>query len=204
MKSCFYLAIVISVATITAETNGQDSGIFSGRGLSSIPLGGRTIDGSSTRQAAPVYDSTGRIQDLSVKKPRWPKILDFSNDNSTSSARRPFSDLFKKPSFDLFKNKPGVPEIFSRPKSLADLFPKRDPSKPNLLQQMNAKSKDFFSRTSDWAAKKNLGLREKSNSTWDNVINDFRGIESKAKDFTVPAQPNIRTAESLDKPRIRF
>ena len=211
MKSCFYFGAVFAAALLTCSAHGQDLGIFSGRGIGSVPMGGSTIGASSSN--SDLGNATqAQAADLLTRKPKWPKILDFSKNDSLLPERKPFSGLFKKPSFDLFKNGPPqmpqmkpMPDLFSRTKTIGDLFPKRDPNKPNIFSQMNAKSKDFFSRTTDWASRKNQGLREKSSSTWDNVIKDFKDIEPpQAGAFTEPAKPNIRTADSLNKPRIRF
>ena len=210
MKTCFYLSVAFLVATLTSTACGQDLGIFSGRGIGSVPMGGNSIGSSSNSNLTNSLQD--QVPDLPSKKPRWPKILDFSKNDSLLPERKPLSGLFKKPSFDLFKDGPPqipqmkqMPDLFSRTRTFADLFPKRDPNKPNIFSQMNAKSKDFFSKTTDWAARKNQGLRERSSSTWDNVIKDFKDIEPPQRgSITEPAQPNIRTAESMNKPRIRF
>ena len=210
MKTNLSIVIVFVTATLLASVgNSQDLGIFSGRGIGT----------SGSLEMPNVVEET---------KSRWPpKILDFSRDTSTQTARKPFSALFKKPSFEMPKlglPKLGLPKferpsldifkprfgadgsnngIVNAPPSLADLFPKRDPNRPSLFAKMNEKSKSFFDRTTGWVAGKNQNLKSKSSSTWDSVMSDYREIQSQGNGVT-PARPNVRTAEATGQPRVRF
>jgi len=184
MKLGITIVLFVSLGLMAGDIQAQESGIFGGRGIG-VPSG---MDESTIEPA----------------KSRWPKMLDFSKDEATPASRKPFSELFKKkPTFDLFKSQSNdKPSFFKKPKPISEWFPKKDPSKPNLFQQMNAKSKNFFDRTTNWATQKNKNLKNKSNGTWDSIVNDFKQIEAEGR--TTPAQPNLRTAEANGKPKVRF
>ena len=108
---------------------------------------------------------------------------------------------------DWFKKKPkGIDggEQVKPFSGLAELFPKRDPNQPSILEQMNTKSKDFIDRTTGWTERKNQKLRDRSFSTWDAITKDLRIQQSATDRATIPAQPPVRTAEAMNKPRVRF
>ena len=195
MRFCIFLSIVIVVGVVPSVLDAQDMGIFSGQGI-------RGPESKSTE----------------ATKSNWPRLLDFSKAEKNPPSQNPFSKMFtRKPSvpksnlgksgFDIFKSSnSGVPESLDKPKpfgSITDLFPKRDPSRPNLFQQMNTKSKDMFDKTTNWAQQKNRKLKDKSTGTWDAITRDWRDIEAHNR-ATQPAQPPIRSANSNDKPPVRF
>ncbi len=192
-------------------------------GLSCGPLSAQDLfSGAGIRSAMPDEEPT---------KSRWPKLLDFSKEKPASRPFQPFSGLsgntkkpepeevptkalfslpsfnkptFERPSFNWLKKKPALFEERSTDtkSAFADLIPKRDPNTPNLFQQMNSKSKDFFDRTTGWTERKNRNLRAKSNETWDSITKDIRAYQREKP--TAPAQPPIRTAEAPRQSKIRF
>lgn len=187
--------VVIVLVWLSATASAQDNGIFSGHGA-------RFLDEKKPQSP----------------KSKWPKLLDFSKDETPAPMAMPFSDRFnkkpsaekptiEKPSLDWFKKKPSSLDGRKSPKpfsGLTDLFPKRDPNRPTLLEKMNTKSKHFFDRTTSWTQKKNQELRDKSFSTWDAITKDLRAYQAETDHKTIPAQPPVRTAEALGKPRVRF
>jgi hypothetical protein len=189
MRFKLFLTFGISIVLLYTVADAQDGGIFGGQG----------IPGPESKKT----DATSK----------WPKLLDFSKDEPKPRSSNPFSGMFtkkpsvEKPSFDLFKSKKMEPAGSSDKASpfagLSDLFPKRDPDKPNIFKQMNAKSKGFFERSNHWTQRRNQTLKDKSYGTWDQITRDMREIQARQK-ATKPAQPPIRTAETTDQPRVRF
>lgn len=183
----FFVAVFVAVCMMAGDGLSQDLDIFSGRGI-----------GSGLQR---------EIHQADRNRQSIPRINNFANDLPTATVGNPFSNLFKKPklpTWEGFKQKQ-VGELLDRPNPLADLFPKRDVNRPNLFQMMNSKSKDFIDKTKGWAKGKGGGVREKSNQTWDNVIRDYKAIESEFREqATAPAQPKFRTAESIGEPKLRF
>lgn len=183
---CF-VAIVVVMCLMAGDGVCQDLDIFSGRGI-----------GSSLQR---------ELQDAQRNRPATPNINNFSKELAPATVRKPFSGLFKKPklpTWEGFKQKP-VGELLERPNPLADIFPKRNTSRPNFFQMMNTKSKGLLDKTKGWARNKGSGARDKSNETWDNVIRDFKASEAKLRDqATIPAQPKFRTAEAIGEPKLRF
>ena len=184
---CF-VAMFVVLGLMAGEGSCQTQELFSGRGI-----------GPGLLQGEP------RL--VEPKRLTIPGINNFSSDVAPSTVRNPFSGLFKKPklpTWEELKPKP-VGELLDRSNPLADLFPKRDPNRPNLFQKMNSKSKDFLDKTKGWATNKGNGIRENSNETWDNVIRDFKAGEAKLREqSTAPAQPKFRTAEAIGEPKLRF
>lgn len=199
-KNSLFCALSIVVIWLSSSVVAQDNGIFSGQGVR--------------------FPETKKP--LSTKH-KWPKLLDFSKDESATPSTNPFSGMFArktmperrtfetpvlpKPRFDWFKKKTneidGGGQV--QPLSgLAELFPKRDPNQPSILEQMNAKSKNFIDRTTGWTQRRNQKLRDKSFSTWDTITKDLRSQKSELDRAITPAQPPVRTAEALGKPRVRF
>jgi len=187
MRSGIILTLVTATLMFASNALAQDMGIYSGRG---IP------------------DSYGSAPE--VKKSRWPKLLDFTKDDTESESLKPkpFSKLFtpKMPFDNRRKTESGSfdSSYDSKPRrTFSDLFPKRDPNRPNMLEQMNAKSRNLMDRTSGWAQRQNQGLREKSFATWDAITRRSRERTAKPR-RTAPAQPPIRTTNVLDEPGIRY
>ena len=183
---CFAVMLV-AIGLMAQDGFSQDLEFFSGRGI-----------GSSLQSELPQVEPN---------RPLIPGINNFSSDVAPSTVRKPFSGLFKKPklpTWEELKPKP-VGELLDRPNPLTDLFPKRDPDRPNLFQKMNSKSKDFFDRTKGWASGKGNGIREKSNTTWDELVRGFKDGEAELREqATAPAQPKFRTAEAIGEPKLRF
>ncbi len=185
MRSGIILTLVTAMLLLVSNAPAQDMGIYSGRG---IP------------------DSYGSAPE--PKKSRWPKLLDFTKDEPEETRPKPFSNLFtpKMPFADRKLNFRGDSEetsAESKPRrSFSDLFPNRDPDRPNLFEQMNSKSKSLMSRTTGWAQRQNQQLREKSFATWD-AITKRRDDSTKSRRMT-PAQPPIRTTDVVDQPGIRY
>ncbi len=98
------LAFLTVAFSNSNKLNAQDFGAFSGRGIPNF----------SQPEPQP-------------QKFRWPKLLDFSKNDSEFPAQtaRPFSSLFKKPNFQLFKQRPnwlGDGEAIRPLSGLADLM----------------------------------------------------------------------------------
>ena len=193
MKTKLLVTVFVATSLVASIGLSQD-GIFSGRG----------IGNTGTLEIPRAADT---------RKAAWPKILDFSRDDSTQTARTPFSALFKKPNFqkpnfDFFKPKTNPEGIIDRRTTLADLLPKRDPNRPTIIESMNAKSKKFQDKMTGWFSGKNQDLKSKSADTWNSVLSDFReiqqrnGIVPQANPLT--PRPNVRTADATGQPRVRF
>jgi hypothetical protein len=186
MRSGIFLTLVTTTLLLVSDARAQDMGIYTGRG---IP------------------DSFGGAPE--TKKSRLPRLLDFTKDEPEASKPKPFSKLFtpKMP----FANRPlkfgsDPADSAEEPKprrSFSDLFPKRDPDRPNLLEQMNAKSRNFMDRTTGWAQRQNQQMRERSFATWDAITRRSREDSGRLKRMK-PAQPPIRTTDVLDKPGVRY
>ena len=185
MKNCILvLSLAIGWACISSHAMAQDNGLFSGQGV------------RFPESKEPV-----------AKKSRWPKLLDFSKDEKPAVKEKQNSGFFsRKPSFDLFKRNPDSGGRFQpKPfKGFSEMFPKRDPNRPSMLQQMNTKSKEFFDRTTSWTKRMGPKKSEKRSLTWDAITKDLRAYQSGAKPKTAPAQPPVRTAEASDRPAVRF
>jgi hypothetical protein len=139
----------------------------------------------------------------------WPKLSDFSTGETTNETRfRLFgpqdeSTGNSEEKFDAAERRKlfgGMPLLFSQ----------RDPSEPNFIDRMNAKSKDLVDRTTTWAQQKNQNLRERTFDTWDSITKDLRPTDSKPdeRNGLLPlsgAQPPVRASEDVDgRPRVRF
>ncbi|MFK7769237.1 MAG: hypothetical protein AB8B55_18595 [Mariniblastus sp.] len=211
----YILVFAISITFASCELNAQDFGIFSGGGIPSKYAQKTDVPKKPLIRWPKMTDFTREYQAPKEPLIRWPKMTDFTKDDSTEQTARPFSSLFKKPSFEFLKRKPNLfggdsGEGAVRPfAGLADLMPKRDPNKPSFFAQMNAKSKSLMDRTTGKIAswgKKAEEPQAKAFGTWDAVTRDMRSIQAKQNGIqpTVPAQPNIRTADAVEKPRVRF
>ncbi len=201
MRNCSILCTVTIVfVCLSSSVGAQDNGIFSGQGVR-FPESSQPVESKS----------------------KWPKLLDFSKDESAAPKSHLFSSMFskqtkparpgfetsevEKPKFDWFRKKPDEIDHSGQAKPLggfADLFPKRDPNRPGLLGQMNTKSKDWIDRTTGWTERMTQKKRERSASTWDAITKDWRAIQSEADHEAIPAQPPVRSAEAINKPRVRF
>ena len=196
----FSMLAMFLVFWLPSNVGAQDNGIFSGQGV-----------------RFPEFEKS------SPPKSKWPKLLDFSKDESSALPVNPLSGLFSrqakpekpapgttgvaKSKFDWFKKKPDETDDDKQPKpfsGLTELFPKRDPNSPGLLEQMNSKSKSWIDRTTGWTQRKNQKKRDKSFSTWDAISKDWRAFQLDAERSSIPAQPPVRSAEALGKPRVRF
>jgi hypothetical protein len=185
MRSGITLTLFMATLMFAANAFAQDTGIYSGRG---IP------------------DSMMPTQE--VKKSRWPKLFDFSKDDGEDYGQAPFSKrTAARMPFENFKansnsqSTDSSSETKSR-RGLSELFQKRDPDRPTFFEQMNAKSKTLFDRTTSWAQRKNQPSREKKFGTWDAITRRSRAKADGVTDPS-PARPPIRSTE-LDEPGIRY
>jgi hypothetical protein len=190
----FCLMAIVGVG-FCSHAHAQIDGIFTGKGM---------------RSPEPPAATAPKL--------KWPKLLDFSKDESETPKTKPFSSLFakkpvseppssEKPGFDWLKKKPSVQQeqVQAKPKAgIADLFPKRDPDRPSMFEQMNMKSKSFIDRTTGWTQRKNQKMRDKSFSTWDSITKELRASQPELEQDTIPAQPPVRSADASNKPRVRF
>lgn len=183
MRSGSIFTLLVVAGLCVSNTNGQDMGLYSGRGI------------PDSFNSAP-----------EVKKSRWPKLLDFSKDEVETPKQKPFSRLFApKMPFEGSNNSRSF-ETTEEPKTrrgLSTLFAKRDPNRPGVFEQLNSKSKNFFDRTSGWAKRTNQGIREKTFGTWDAITRRSRDNGESSRPAS-PAQPPIRTTDHLKPTGVRY
>ena len=190
MRFKVFLSSAIATLFLSTVAVGQDAGNFGGHGI---------------RQP--------ESQTPAASNSKWPNLLNFSKNQETPRNSNPFSGIFSrkpgvpKQGFEMFKSnnsgKPGSSEKLSPFAGFSALFPKRDPDKPNIFEQMNAKSRDLFERSNHWTRRRSQSLKDRTFGTWDDISRDMREIQ-KRQNATIPAQPPIRTAQETDQPHVRF
>ena len=118
------------------------------------------------------------------------------------------------PKFGLFKNADNQNAIGTRPNLFGNfpkLFPERDANSPNLFQDMNERSKEWFQAPAmglgKWASDANERAKNRTMQAWDslteNLKNPLNGLSKKPQ--PPMAQPPIRSAQRVDgTPKIRY
>ena len=164
----FIAATLLAIGIMASDGFAQNLDIFSGHGIPDFQ--------PQQQQGIPDYNK-------------------FLKDGAASStARNPFSGLFKKPKFPSWDGLKQKPLAETGERSFSDLFPKRDTSQPN-----------FFEKIKGWAKGKGADAKEKSNATWNNVLRDFKANEAELRRAeNLPAQPSFRRAEAIGEPKLRF
>lgn len=158
------------------------------------PFAGRGIAGGESTQPEPSFFQ----KLLGAKSPAPQKYsAPFSNHsiNSTRVETKPEeSGVFRPLNFDWLKPKDSSAEPIRPFSGLADLFPKRDPNEPTVIEKMNYKSKEFIDRTTSWAQEKNQALRMRTSETWSALTSSFRPSETASDSLAPP----VRTANADD------
>jgi len=136
----------------------------------------------------------------------WPKLFKNGLGAKKMDSPKPLS----LPKLGLFRNVEPNYSLDARPRlfeGFPRLLPERDPSRPNVIQDMNMRSKEFFSRTSDWASRANSNARVRTSNTWETITQGVKRPMGKPlfQNQGRANQPPVRSSQIIEsEPKVKF
>ena len=176
----------------------QDSELFSGNGLSNKSGWGLSRIGENN-----------------------PSALGNTRQEATALPKFKFPELklpqFKAPDWEMPKLFRGdqFPEaiqlsdsgqgLFSGLPKFDQIFPPRDPNRPNFFQRMNERTKEIFGRTRENFSSLAQDAEGATRDSWDSITRGLNGdIGGSGNRNQPPIQPNLRTARQVDGSTTKF
>ena len=194
--------VLVSGLAFTANSFGQDVGLFNGNGIKNQWGNQQQSSKTQTRvvgqNATNVLGGSGNVQTPSDDgKWKLPKI-DFSK----------LKPNFSKPRFMQDHDYPQSMEFSDTEENrLLPSFPRMEwpsfnSSQPNFFQRMNDRTREMFGKTRDGFST----FGERSRNTWDSLTRGL-GMDQGAfgnRSTPPPAQPQLRSARQADGSTSRF
>jgi len=206
------LCVISLMLFAVDQTVAQESGLFSGKGLSQSSgwglsgIGGPNSNalGGSNSSALGAGSSLRTLDDAAAAIPRFkfPEL----NLPKLKTPNWELPKLFKGNQFpDPIQISDSKQGLLSGLPKLDEIFPARDANRPGFFQRMNERTKEIFGRTQNNIDNLARSADETGRNTLDSITRGLNGdIGGSGNRNQPPIQPNLRSARQVDGSTSRY